>query len=95
MTAHIADKSSQPSQPPPPPPPTKKTKTKNIKSRKTNESFFFKPQQRSNWKKPNRMMLKIMQAPQDVLLTKDIDEAIFNLKWSLNDLILPYRKIQN
>ena len=40
-------------------------------------------------------MLKIMQAPQDVLLTKDIDEAIFNLKCSLNDVILPYRKIQN
>ena len=41
------------------------------------------------------MMLKVIQAPQDVLLTKDIDEAIFNLKCSLNDPILPYRKIQN
>ena len=87
MTAHIADKSSQPSQPPPP---------KNIKTRKTNQFFFFSSLDKGqNWKKPNRMMLKIIQAPKDVLLTKDIDEAIFNLKCSLNDLILPYRKIQN
>ena len=96
MTAHIADKSSQPSQPPPPPlPPNQKKKQKTLKAGKRISLFFSSLDKGQNWKKPNRMMLKIMQAPQDVLLTKDIDEAIFNLKCSLNDLILPYRKIQN
>ena len=94
MTAHIAVKSPQPSQPPPPPPHQKKTK-KTLKAGKRISLFFSSLNKGQNWKKPNRMMLKIMQAPQDVLLTKDIDEAIFNLKCSLNDLILPYRKIQN
>ena len=95
MTAHIADKSSQPSQPPPPPPPPP-TKKKTLKPGKRISLFFFSSLDKGqNWKKPNRMMLKIIQAPKDVLLTKDIDEAIFNLKCSLNDLILLYRKIQN
>ena len=94
MTAHIAVKSPQPSQPPPPPPTKKKTK-KTLKAGKRISLFFSSLNKGQNWKKPNRMMLKIMQAPQDVLLTKDIDEAIFNLKCSLNDLILLYRKIQN
>ena len=93
MTAHIADKSSQPSQPPPPHHQKKNQKT--LKAGKRISLFFSSLNKGQNWKKPNRMMLKIMQAPQDVLLTKDIDEAIFNLKCSLNDLILPYRKIQN
>ena len=89
MTAHIAVKSPQPSQPPPPAP------HQTLKAGKRISLFFSSLNKGQNWKKPNRMMLKIMQAPQDVLLTKDIDEAIFNLKCSLNDLILPYRKIQN
>ena len=96
MTAHVADKSFQPSQPPPPPlPPNQKNKQKTLKAGKRISLFFSSLDKGQNWKKPNRMMLKIMQAPQDVLLTKDIDEAIFNLKCSLNDLILPYRKTQN
>ena len=93
MTAHIADKTTQPTKPPPP---HKKKKQKTLKAGKRISLFFFSSLDKGqNWKKPNRMMLKIMQAPQDVLLTKDIDEAIFKLKCSLNDLILPYGKIQN
>ena len=52
MTAHIADKSSQPSQPPPPPlPPNQKKKQKTLKAGKRISLFFFKPRQRSKLEK--------------------------------------------